>query len=263
MFRWIFFDVGNVLLDEDPLTYLVFQRHFEAIRQVQPDVAFEEVLAGREACASGGSRWPVHDVAAKYLGPERLSEIWTAADREVRAEYGNLSFLIPGAAEAVAELSQGARLGLIANQPTECRVHLEKLGILAAFEVVLLSEEQGAWKPEPELFRRAQGQAGVAPSECLMVGDRLDNDLEPAAALGMATAWIRWPRRDAKGWGGDDARTAAYLRSLERSSGLLASRHRGARPDLVADRTVELPAALAARPFAPAPERRPYTASGP
>jgi HAD superfamily hydrolase (TIGR01549 family) len=255
MLRWIFFDVGNVLLDEDPLTYLVFLRHFEAIRQAQPDVTFEKLLAGREAHVAGGSRWPVHDVAVRYLSPDRLSEIWRAADREVRAEYENLSSLIPGAADAVAELSREARLGLIANQPTECRSHLKNLGILDAFDAVLLSEEQDAWKPELELFRRALEHAGVAPSDCLMVGDRLDNDLEPAASLGMATAWIRWPSRDAKGWTGNDPRAAAYLRSLERSSVLLASRHLGVHPDLVVDRTGDLPAALAGRPFASAPER--------
>ena len=49
-----------------------------------------------------------------------------------------------------------------------------------------------------------------------MVGDRLDNDIEPASRLGMSTVRVRWPRRASKGWTPDDPEGLAYLRSLER-----------------------------------------------
>jgi len=49
-----------------------------------------------------------------------------------------------------------------------------------------------------------------------MVGDRPDNDIEPARSLGMATAWVRWPWRAAKGWDPTDAEDSAYLASLDR-----------------------------------------------
>ncbi|MBS0527400.1 MAG: HAD hydrolase-like protein, partial [Proteobacteria bacterium] len=35
---------------------------------------------------------------------------------------------------------------------------------------------------------------GVAPAECIMVGDRIDNDIAPAKALGMATIRFRTGR---------------------------------------------------------------------
>ena len=33
--------------------------------------------------------------------------------------------------------------------------------------------------------------AGCRPEEAVMVGDRLDNDIFPAKALGMGTVWVR------------------------------------------------------------------------
>ena len=32
---------------------------------------------------------------------------------------------------------------------------------------------------------------GCKPEESMMVGDRLDNDIHPAKAMGMKTVWIR------------------------------------------------------------------------
>jgi 5'-nucleotidase len=219
MVRWVFFDVGNVLLDEDPLTYCNFRRHVEAIRRVRPDRSFSELLAERESRAESGSRWPLYEVAASYLDEAACADAWESSSREVRARYADLSPPIPGAVALLDHLAPHVRLGLIANQGAECRARLEALGWLGRFEVVALAEERGVAKPDPALFRLALTEAGADPRDCLMVGDRLDNDIAPAASLGMPTAWVRWPCRRAKGWPADDDPEAlAYLASLERTA---------------------------------------------
>jgi 5'-nucleotidase len=230
MLRWIFFDVGNVLLDEDPLTFRTFRRHFEAIRQIRPDRSFDDLLAEREARAAAGSRWPLFEVASAYLDEARCAAVWEDAAREIRADFAALSPPIAGASAVLRRLGGAYRLGLIANQGAECRAHLAALGWLERFEVVAFGAEHGVFKPDPGLFRQALACAGVAPAEALMVGDRLDNDVTPAAALGMATAWVRWPQRTAKGWPADgDPEALAYLAALER-----ASVHAQTAPDHVA-----------------------------
>lgn len=215
-FEWAFLDVGNVLLDEDPLTCRVFRVHVEAIRRARPDLTFGQILAGREAAALGGSRWPLFEVASRYLDEGRVAAAWGEADREVRVCYVQLSPPILGAEAFLDALGDRFRLGLIANQGPECRAWLDRLGWLGRFEVVALSEEEGIFKPDPRLFRRAIERAGVEPGAAWMVGDRPDNDIAPAAALGMATAWVRWPRREAKGWTPSDPDDRAYLASLAR-----------------------------------------------
>jgi pyrimidine 5'-nucleotidase len=216
MIRWAFLDVGNVLLDEDPLTSCSFRVHVEAVRAVRPDLTFERLLADREERALSGSRWPLHDVVSRYLDVDGCTEAWKAAEREVRARYDELSPPIAGAGAMLDSLARRFRLGLIANQGPECRRRLDRLGWLDRFEVVALSEDEGLYKPDPALFRLALERAGVEPPEALMIGDRLDNDVAPASALGMSTIRVRWPDRRAKGWSPSEPEESAYLDSLER-----------------------------------------------
>jgi HAD superfamily hydrolase (TIGR01549 family) len=244
MWAWVFLDVGNVLLDEDPLTYLNFRRHVEAVQRVRPGVTFRDLLAERESRAAAGSRWPLYDAVSPYLGEAGCAAVWEAAAREVRARFPELSPAIRGAGALIEHLAGRYRLGLIANQGPECRDRLAALGWLDRFEVVALSEEQGYPKPDRRLFEYALRAAAAAPADCLMVGDRLDNDVAPASALGMATAWVRWPNRAAKGWQPGDPDALAYVAALERSAAATERLWAGVRPTVTCDGTGQLAARL-------------------
>ncbi len=240
LFRWVFFDVGNVLLDEDPLTYLSFRRHAEAVQRFRPEVGFHDLLAERGAHAAAGSRWPLYEAVSAHLNERECAVVWDQTAREVRSRFAELSPLIPGAAEVVERLSSRFQLGLIANQGPECRTRLSALGLLDRFHVVAFSEEQGVWKPDPRLFLHALKLAGARPAECLMVGDRLDNDHMPASSVGMATCWIRWPVRAAKGWEPDDAEARAYRDSLEQTAFRCDAVSATLQPTLVCDEIRQL-----------------------
>src|SRR5262249_31072717 len=136
---------------------------------------------------------------------------------EIRANYTELSPVVTGAPEVVKRLSQSFRLGLIANQGRECRHWLAELGLLRHFSVAILGDEVGLAKAEVRLVQRALESAGRPGAECVMIGDRLDNDIAPAAALGMTTVWVRWLRRAAKGWQPTDVDAIAFRESLERT----------------------------------------------
>jgi 5'-nucleotidase len=247
MLRWVFFDVGNILLDEDPLTYRNFRLHVEAIRRVRPDRTYRDLLAEREARAVARSLWPLHEVVSTYLDDSQCAEVWNAADRAIRANYAALSSPVAGAADVIERLGARYRLGLIANQGAECRARLAALGWLDRFEVIAFSEELGVFKPDPAPFRNALTLAGVDPAHALMVGDRLDNDIAPASALGMATAWVRWPRRADKGWPIDqdtDPEALAYLASLERISAHAQAQRGSIVPTIAIDMISELDSRL-------------------
>jgi len=235
MIEWAFLDVGNVLLDEDPLTLRVFEIHVEAVRSVRPDLSFFDLLSEREERVASGSRWPLFEVVSRHLDEAGCEAAWRAADREVRPRYNQLCPAIDGAGELLRALAPRFRLGLIANQGAECREVLKHSGLLDRFEVVALSEEEGVFKPDPALFERAIGRAGVEPGRAVMIGDRLDNDIAPASGLGMATAWVRWPVRTAKGWSPGGREAIAYLRSLERIARLAEGRAGDLAPTIVAD----------------------------
>jgi len=58
-------------------------------------------------------------------------------------------------------------------------------------DVIGSSASWGVRKPSPAFFERLVGEAGFEPAEVAYVGDRVDNDVEPAAAAGLVAVWVR------------------------------------------------------------------------
>ncbi len=106
--------------------------------------------------------------------------------------------LMPGVAEVLrALLRERIRAGLVSNSQPYTLAELDQaLGgaglnrTMFLPELTFLSFEAGFSKPDPHVFRwltaRLRG-CGSTPGEALIVGDRLDNDLEPAHAQGFQT----------------------------------------------------------------------------
>jgi FMN phosphatase YigB (HAD superfamily) len=89
----------------------------------------------------------------------------------------------------VALRGRGYGIGLAANQPAWAEAVLRRAGVRADF--VGLSEVWGVQKPSRAFFARIVEEAGREPSEIAYVGDRVDNDVEPAVAAGMVAVRIR------------------------------------------------------------------------
>ena len=68
-------------------------------------------------------------------------------------------------------------------------------------DLVASSTRWGVEKPAPEFFARISAELAVPPDQVAYVGDRLDNDILPAAEAGMVTVLIRrgpWGRLHAR-----------------------------------------------------------------
>ncbi len=122
-------------------------------------------------------------------------------DREMAARFQGFSVpdrefeLREGVPEMLARLQdEGLRLGLAANQPTRVVAKLDELGIGHYFSHREVSGHHGYRKPDVRLFLRACEDLGVGPERTIMVGDRIDNDVAPANALGMYTILFRTGR---------------------------------------------------------------------
>ena len=108
---------------------------------------------------------------------------------------GRVFELRDGIAEVIERLAARAlKLGLAANQPARILSDLDAHGIGRYFSHREVSGHHGFRKPDVRLFLRACEDLGVTPAECIMVGDRIDNDIAPARALGMRTVLIRTGR---------------------------------------------------------------------
>ena len=74
------------------------------------------------------------------------------------------------------------------NQPESFQRLVEQLDL--PVDLVTSSGELAAHKPDPEFYRRIAARAGVAPEQCVHVGDRVDNDVVGAAAAGMTAVHL-------------------------------------------------------------------------
>ncbi len=68
---------------------------------------------------------------------------------------------------------------------------LKKHTIWDLFGFKGISEILNLWKPDVRIFRFALKKGKCKPSEAIMVGDRIDNDIIPAKKLGMKTIRAR------------------------------------------------------------------------
>jgi putative hydrolase of the HAD superfamily len=114
---------------------------------------------------------------------------------EAQSAQRNLFELRPGIAYVLESLkARGMKLGLAANQPARVIDLLAEHGIGHHFQNQGISGIYGLRKPDLRLFLRACEDLAVEPNECIMVGDRIDNDVAPARLLGMRTVRIRTGR---------------------------------------------------------------------
>ena len=171
--KWIFFDVGSTLVDE---TEAYNHRAREMIENT--DITFSVFDNKRIELAQKG--FDGNSEAIKHFGLKKTP--WHSED-EMPFE---------DASDALESLKErGYKLGIIANQSAGTAQRLENWGLLKYFDVVAASAELGASKPNRLIFEKAIELAGVPAHNAVMVGDRLDNDIIPAKALGLKTVWIR------------------------------------------------------------------------
>ena len=178
--KWIFFDMGHTLLDEDGVHIARLEELTEELAEMGktcPPV--EEMLAEMIDFGTVGARSPFGEVAKKY-GTKKKYPYNPAFETP-----------FPETEECLRILSERFKLGIIANQRGGSAHRLQSHGLMKYFDIVYSSEEMGRSKPAPNLFLSALEAVGCAPEEACMVGDRIDNDIRPAKKLGMMTVRLR------------------------------------------------------------------------
>ena len=104
--------------------------------------------------------------------------------------------LIPGTAEMLETLKARYRLGLLSNftHGPAARKIVDRVGLTAFFDVVLISGELGYRKPHPLVFRRLIECFEVNGSQVLYVGDDPEPDILGAERAGIQPVWFTYVR---------------------------------------------------------------------
>jgi len=183
--RWLFFDVGSVLMDE---TLADEQTRKQIVRLLALRGHRVPLAAVRSAWDAAVASYDRHIVRGAL---SRLVDEYTAVS--VQEELRNLSRPTPPYAESKPTMETFARrfgTGVIANQPATIREWAEIAGFGEAVHLWCLSGELGFGKPDARIFQHALERAACDPKEAAMIGDRLDYDIAPAKKLGMLTIRI-------------------------------------------------------------------------
>jgi HAD superfamily hydrolase (TIGR01549 family) len=175
--RWVCLDVGETLINE--------ARIWTCWADALGISPFTFMAAMGAVLARGGD---FRDTF-KFLGYND----WESLRPQVMAAFGGFQErdLYADAKPTLDALrAAGFRLAIVANQPASRTDELRFLGVRA--DVMAMSDEMGVQKPDQAFFERTLELIGnPSPEQVAYVGDRLDNDVHPAALAGMKPIWLR------------------------------------------------------------------------
>ncbi|MBQ8576382.1 MAG: cytidine deaminase [Clostridia bacterium] len=178
----LFFDIGYTLIDETAVWETRCREQAQTARAKELGLTPADIY--NAICDASRAHLPQYRTVAERFG-------FSAENGGVAPYRHELERLYPGVPELLADLSRDFRLGVIANQETGLEERLENFGIRQYFDIVVSSADCGMMKPDTGIFRYAREKAGCDAADAYMIGDRIDNDITPAKAVGMHTVWVR------------------------------------------------------------------------
>ncbi len=215
--RWIFFDIGDVLVNEDRLRFRIFKKLETRLKKKKLGLTLEEILSAREDLIMDHADEHPHDSIAKlYLTEKEYHEWHRDIKQYIHTHLTRELILVPGMKTLLKALSRHYALGLIADQPHQTLNFLSRQSILRYFRVHAISGVLNQNKPRKKVFEWAINKAGCSFGQAVMIGDRLDNDIVPAKQLDMITIQARWNTYK-KGYTPRTTAEALYLDSLDRT----------------------------------------------
>ena len=180
MVKAVNFDVDGTLLNTERI---YMQAWKEAGAQAGFDVPQDVLLRTRAIHKADAIQ-----IFQEALGPtfdyEALHPVRTAISEALIAQSTDL--LLPGVKEALEALkAKGYPMAVASSTGYEkTAAHLEHAGLLHYFDAVVGGDMVERGKPNPDIFLKAAQLLGIAPEDCLVVGDT-PADIKAATAAGM------------------------------------------------------------------------------
>ena len=132
-------------------------------------------------------------IVQKLGGKSPESTIKTLTERRRFAGAAHLHRIEPDILNMLNEITtSGVRLGLISNTEGSGVLDWANTPLARFFEVTVFSNLVGMVKPDPHIYQHACKNLGVAPSDCIFIGDGNSDELRGAAQVGMLPFCAAW-----------------------------------------------------------------------
>lgn len=162
--------------------------HTDTLTEVL-DRTYYERATGLLGNAEATLRW-VCAQAGVHPSDQAVRAAVASRHRAVRAD----TWLRADAVPVLAALRQrGLRTGLISDCTHELPAFLPQLAIAPLLDVRVFSVQVGRCKPDPTLYLTACQRLGLAPGDCLYVGDGGSQELTGAEQAGMTAVRLAAP----------------------------------------------------------------------
>jgi putative hydrolase of the HAD superfamily len=194
-------DFAPVLTRAEAVTYAWLEQHVpaltarfsaDALRDLRLRIAGEQPqLAHRVTeLRIQGLRRALRDAG---IAEHEIDAIALAAF-EIFLEARHRVELFAEAETVLEQLSRDYVMAAITNG----NVQVSRLGLDRYFSLAINAEQLPRAKPHPEPFLAALAGLGCSPSQCIHIGDDIENDIRGAQRVGLHTVWMNpagqpWP----------------------------------------------------------------------
>ena len=191
----VIFDLFETLISEfdsgHPSTTEVAQTLQLPVKEFQQE--YQNLRLERLTGQFSGYAAVLRYIIRKLGGKSAESTIKTLTDRRHSAFAMHLRRIEPEILNMLNEITtSGIRLGLISNTEGSAVLDWANSPLSGFFEVTVFSNMVGMVKPDPHIYQHACQNLGVAPSDCIFIGDGNSDELRGAAQVGMLPFCAAW-----------------------------------------------------------------------
>lgn len=161
-YKGILFDLDGTLLDTNDLIIKSFQHTIAVHYKREVDIDIVRTFFGKTARE-----------ALEFLGPDKVEEMTKTFREYQNIHHDQLAKIFAGVAEVIQELyNSGVFLGIVTSKKYDTAMRgLKLFDMDKYFSVVIGADQCQNTKPHPEPVQLALNKLGLAPQNCLMVGD--------------------------------------------------------------------------------------------
>jgi len=188
----VLLDAGGVILDESEDEKARVKVAVEVLSTVVPGYSAEMLYRDLDEAIEGFCSRVLAYAIWKHTRPDRAlyESLYEAFLSKWRPNRPPLR-IMPGFRKEAETMARDFHLGIAGQYGGELLDLLKDESLIDLFTHRFTQDDFDITKPDPRYLERIARACGVDPGQCVMVGDRIDNDIIPARQLGMKTVLVR------------------------------------------------------------------------